>query len=60
MVKKKVLVFIISYKASFRLQNVYNEIPFNKLRNYNIKVLICDDASKDDTILFAKKIKKKK
>ena len=59
MVKKKVLVFIISYKASFRLQNVYNEIPFNKLRNYNIKVLICDDASKDDTILFAKKIKKK-
>ena len=57
--KKKLLIFIITYKASFRLRNVFNEIPFKKLKKYNYKVLICDDASKDDTIIYAKKIKQK-
>ena len=28
--KKKVLIFIISYKASFRVRDVFNEIPFKK------------------------------
>ena len=57
--KKKILIFVISYKASFRLKNVFNKIPFKKLKKYSIHVLISDDASKDDTILYAKKILKK-
>ena len=59
MVKKKILIFIISYKASFRLLDVYKKIPFKKLKQYNISVLFSDDASKDDTIDFARKIKRK-
>ena len=57
--KKKILIFIITYKASFRLKNVYNEIPFKKLKNHKVDILICDDASKDDTITYAVKIKNK-
>lgn len=56
---KKILIFIITYKASFRLRDVYNEIPFEKLKKYNIEILISDDMSQDDTFHFAKKIKKK-
>lgn len=55
--KKSILIFIITYKASFRLQKVYNRIPFNKLKNFEIKILISDDASFDNTRLFARKIK---
>lgn len=57
MVKKKILIFIITYKASFRVKNVFNKIPFKKLTNYNVSVLISDDASNDNTISFAKQIK---
>lgn len=56
--KNKLLIFIISYKASYRLRNVFNKIPFKKLKKYSIEVLISDDCSKDDSILYAKKIKK--
>ena len=56
MVKKKILIFIISYKASFRLLDVYKKIPFKKLKQYNVSILFSDDASKDDTIIFAGKI----
>ena len=55
--KKKLLIFIITYKASFRLIDVYNKIPFNKLTNYKTSVLISDDASRDDTTSYAKKLK---
>tara|TARA_B100000029_G_scaffold309645_1_gene302179 strand:+ start:252 stop:998 length:747 start_codon:yes stop_codon:yes gene_type:complete len=57
--KKKLLIFIISYKASYRVLNVYKKIPFKKLKKYKTKLLISDDASKDDTIYYAKKIKNK-
>ena len=56
--KNKLLIFIISYKASYRLRDVFNKIPFKKLKKYSIEVLISDDCSKDDSILYAKKIKK--
>ena len=55
--KKKLLIFIITYKASFRLIVVYNKIPFNKLTNYKTSLLISDDASGDDTTRHAKKLK---
>jgi len=57
--KKKLLIFIISYKASHRLDDVFKRIPFEKLKNYKAEILISDDFSKDDSILYAKKIKKK-
>ena len=57
--KKKILIFIISYKASFRILNVYKNIPFKNLKKYSIKLLLSDDASKDNTIKYAKKIQKK-
>jgi len=57
--KNKILIFIISYKASFRIRDVYKKIPFNKLKNNYIKILISDDLSNDDTMIYAKSIKKK-
>tara|TARA_B100000676_G_scaffold285710_1_gene314548 strand:- start:991 stop:1749 length:759 start_codon:yes stop_codon:yes gene_type:complete len=57
--KKKLLIFIISYKASFRVKEVFDKIPFKRLKNFQINVLISDDCSMDDTIDYAKKIKKK-
>jgi hypothetical protein len=54
--KKKILIFIITYYASYRLKKTFDLIPFKKLRNYQIKVLISDDNSTDDTKEIAKKI----
>ena len=57
--KKKILIFIITYKASYRLKKIFDLIEFKKLKNYNLKILISDDNSKDDTIKIAKEIYKK-
>ena len=55
--KKKILIFIITYKASFRVLDVYKNIPFINLKNFFVKVLLSDDFSNDDTINYIKKIK---
>ena len=57
--KKKILIFIITYQASYRLKKVFDSIELKKLKNYKIKILISDDSSKDDTLEVAKKIYKK-
>lgn len=57
--KKKLLIFVISYKASHRLYEVYNKIPFKELKRYKTKILFSDDNSDDDTFQISKKIKKK-
>lgn len=57
--KDKILIFIITYKASYRVLDVIKKIPFKYLKNKKYKILISDDDSKDDTIQFIKKIKKK-
>ena len=57
--KDKILIFIITYKASFRVLDVIRKIPFQYLKNRNYKILISDDDSRDNTIEFIKKIKKK-
>ncbi len=57
--KKKILIFIITYQASFRLKKVFDSIEFKKLKNYKINILISDDNSKDDTLEIAEKIYKK-
>lgn len=54
--KKKLLIFIITYYSSYKLKEVFNLIPFKKLKNYEIKVLISDDKSNDDTMKYAKEI----
>ena len=59
MSKKKLLIFIITYKASYRLNEVIKRIPFKNLTNYNTSILISDDASGDDTIEYVKNIKNK-
>ena len=45
--KKKLLIFIVTYKASFRVFNLVNKIPFNKLVNFNYQIYISDDNSED-------------
>ena len=57
--KNKLLIFIISYKAKHRVRNVYNKIPFKKLKKFKISVLFSDDASNDSTRDYIKNIKKK-
>jgi GT2 family glycosyltransferase len=59
---KSILIFIITYFASYRLEKVYKKIPFKtiSLKNIKAKVLISDDKSSDDTIKIAKKISYKK
>ena len=58
--EKKILIFIISYKASYRILDVYNQIPFKKLKKFEISVLVSDDCSNDDTVEYIKKINKNK
>ena len=57
--KDKILIFIITYKASYRVKKVVQKIPFRYFKNKNFKIYISDDDSKDDTINYIKQIKKK-
>ena len=56
--KPKILIFIITYKASYRVYDLYKGIPFNFLKKYNYSIYASDDASNDDTIKYLLKIKK--
>ena len=49
---KKVVVVLPAYNAALTLEKTYNEIPFDIVD----EVILCDDASKDDTVELAKKI----
>ena len=53
--KKKLLIFIITYKAKFRVKKVFLKIPFKQLKNIDTHVLISDDKSQDETIDIIKK-----
>ena len=55
----KILLFIVTYKASYRVRKVINEIPFSYFKKFNYKVLISDDSSNDNTIKHINNIKKK-
>ena len=57
--KNKILIFIITYKASFRLLDIAKKIPLKYLKNKNYKILISDDSSNDDTIEYISKFKNK-
>ena len=49
---KKVIVVLPAYNAALTLEKTYNEIPFNLVD----EVILCDDASKDNTTELAKQI----
>ena len=55
--KKKNLIFIVTYQASFRILTVLNKIKKINKKKDNFKILISDDCSKDDTVDYIKKIK---
>ena len=55
----KILLFIITYKASYRVIKVINEIPRNYFKKFNYKILISDDSSNDNTVKHMINIKKK-
>lgn len=55
----KILLFIVTYKASYRIKKVINEIPLSYFSKHNYKILISDDCSNDSTIKHIKEIKKK-
>ena len=57
--KDKILIFIITYRASYRVKKVVEKIPFRYLKKKNFKIYISDDDSRDDTLDFIKQIKKK-
>ena len=54
----KILLFIVTYKASYRVVKVINEIPLKYFKKHNYKILISDDSSKDSTIEYMKVLKK--
>lgn len=49
---KKVVVVLPAYNAALTLEKTYNEIPMDIVD----EVILCDDASKDDTVALAKQI----
>jgi glycosyltransferase involved in cell wall biosynthesis len=49
---KKVVVVLPAYNAALTLQKTYDEIPFHLVD----EVILCDDASKDNTVALAKEI----
>ena len=57
--KKKKLVFIVTYKSSEKIYNIINKIK--KIRQFkNYDIYISDDNSPDNTIYYLKGIKNKK
>ena len=58
--KKKILVFIVTYHASFRIVTVLNKIKKINKRRDDFRILISDDCSTDDTIAYINKIKSPK
>lgn len=49
---KKIVVVLPAYNAALTLKKTYDEIPFE----YVDEVILCDDASSDDTVVMAKEI----
>ncbi|MDA9604517.1 glycosyltransferase family 2 protein [Candidatus Pelagibacter sp.] len=56
--KFKILIFIITYKASYRVVDLIKKIPISYLKKHNFEIFISDDCSKDDTIGHINKIKR--
>jgi glycosyltransferase involved in cell wall biosynthesis len=57
--KYKILIFIITYKASYRVKDLLKKIPFGYLKKLKFEIYISDDHSNDDTVDFIKDLKRK-
>ena len=57
--RKKILIFIITYKASYRVVDVIKKIPFDYLKDHYFELFISDDCSNDDTINYINQLKLK-
>ena len=56
--KKKFLIFIVTYQSSFRILNIMKKIKKLDLKKDFYKILISDDCSTDDSIKVIKKFRK--
>ena len=57
--KKKLLIFVVTYKASFRIFNLIKKIPFKELSKFNYQIYISDDNSDDNVSKYIKLTKYK-
>ena len=56
--RKKRLVFIVTYKSSKKIKDIFDKI--SKIKSFKLyDIYISDDNSPDDTVYHLKKIKKK-
>ena len=56
--RKKRLVFIVTYKSSKKIKDIFDKI--SKIKSFKFyDIYISDDNSPDDTPYYLKKIKKK-
>tara|TARA_B100000315_G_scaffold245321_1_gene271058 strand:- start:183 stop:1727 length:1545 start_codon:yes stop_codon:yes gene_type:complete len=58
--RKKLLIFIVAYKAERTIENVISRIPINLMNQFETEVLIIDDSSDDSTFDRSQNIKEKK
>ena len=55
--KLKILIFIITYKASYRVIDLVKKIPIGYLKKHDFEIYISDDCSNDDTITYIDRLK---
>ena len=55
--KSKVLIFVLAYNAEKTISETIKRLPLSD-KNYDLEILIVDDASSDNTFIKAKKSKK--
>ena len=58
--KKKILIFIPAYNVEKKIISVLKKIPKLIFKKYNIKIIIIDDHSKDNTLKIIKRFIQKK
>ena len=54
--KSKVLIFVLAYNAEKTISETINRLPLNS-KDYDLEILIIDDASSDNTFIKAKNSK---
>ena len=55
--KFKILIFVITYQASYRVINLIKKNPINYLKKHDFEIYISDDCSKDDTVTYINQLK---
>jgi glycosyltransferase involved in cell wall biosynthesis len=55
--KKRVLVFVVAYNAATTIRDVLTRIPARLNEDYQLEILVIDDASQDGTFELGEEIK---